>query len=634
MKRKILLPLVLLAGMTLVGCGGGNSGGGDSGKYAVEITNKTELQAEWYAGDASRDLKLTLTPEANPLKEWTDGNLTITSSRPSVVSLTGLGLNALAEGTATVTVKYHGKTDTVDLTVLHKQTTQERYGVDHAGTAEDPFTNEEACKVARAENYNNEDFYVGGTIASFYHAPGARTDGAVSWYYQPAETGGEKFEIYKCYKAGGTSSEYFLTDDDVWVNGYAIAHGKFTVYADADQAETNNAAVFVSCEGNKPQPRQTINATLAQVLTVGAALPDGADSYDYYVFDAFVTVKDGNNYFLTATKGEALVKEKSDEAHGGRDYYSNAFEIYSGAAIADKLLKNAKVTVTSIVKNYHGQVENLLALTADDVTVVEAGEPWSISYEDVTFAQGLEIVKGQEAGAKSEKNYRLSGIVTEIKTAYNAQYKNMSINIKAEGDESATPEVLYCYRIGVEDADLAAKVVVDAKVTVGGKFQKYVNDTTTTLEIVEGQILSVEEQGGGGGGEDIVPGTYTFDPATLIEDPDNYTGGSVKLTSQQVVPGLTVSVSATDGNSGKIYKSNDYGFQIRLYNSGSGKFVATVPAGYQITVAKAVYAPKGSNWWVEGTETDMQIAADGLTASIGSGDSLVYSATITFVAVA
>ena len=132
---------------------------------------------------------------------------------------------------------------------------------------------------------------------------------------------------------------------------------------------------------------------------------------------------------------------------------------------------------------------------------------------------------------------------------------------------------------------------------------------------------------------EALPGaTKTFSAQDLIDDPSaEYTGGSVKLETHAVDPVLTVSVEAGDDNSGKIYKDSNNGFQIRLYKSGNAKFVATVVPGYVITSATAISAPKGSQWWVAGTETDMSIAASKTRATIGgSDDRVVYSATITY----
>lgn len=244
-------------------------------------------------------------------------------------------------------------------------TIQEKYGVTHAGTAEDPLTNEEAITVAKHSAYaeGQEDLYVGGIIKSFYHTPGSRTDGAVSWFLQPAEEGGEKFEVYKCYKEGGTTQAYRLTDDDVWKGGYAIAHGRFGMYN--GQCETLTA-VFVSCTGNKPNPRTTISTTFAAVLEAGKALDDGDTSWDYYQFDAYVTQKTGSNYYLTASLNEEIT-----------DVKTNTIEIYNASAdVASLCLKNAKITVKMLLKNYHDQIENSRSITTDDITVLVEGTAW------------------------------------------------------------------------------------------------------------------------------------------------------------------------------------------------------------------------------------------------------------------
>ena len=107
MKNKILLPFVLLGTVGMVGaltaC---PSKKGEAG-YGVSITNKDALTETWYAG-TSRDLDIELTPAGNVMVEYTTGALTIVSSNTDVVNITGITANAMAEGQATITVKYHG----------------------------------------------------------------------------------------------------------------------------------------------------------------------------------------------------------------------------------------------------------------------------------------------------------------------------------------------------------------------------------------------------------------------------------------------------------------------------------------------------------------------------------------------
>ena len=473
MKFKILLPLILLAGMTVVGCEKPSSGGGSS-KYKVEITNKTELQAEWYAGPSShRDLSVTLTPEANPLVELNNGNLTIKSSNTTVASVTGFQINALSEGTARINVSYHGAKDYVDITISHEQTIPEKYNVEHYGTAEDPLTNEEALSIAKNPLYEegNEDLYVGGTILSFYHAPGSRTDGYVSWFLQPAEEGGEKFEIYKCKKLVDEKLVP-LTDDDVWVNGYAIAHGKFTSYN--GQYETSEA-VFVSCEGNKPQPRVTLVKTFAEAFAYVQGLADGADTYDYFQVDCYVTKKDGENYFLTATKGEEIT-----------DVKANTIELYAvkNADAVAKLLKNAKITITMVLKNYHGQVENLFTVDATQINVLEEGEPWEAPVLDqLTVAEALAKIDAIDISgvtkdkttlyAENEKMFEVTGIVV-AKGTWSESYKNADFYIAdAAGEATARLQVFRYADQGVFDS----LVVDETTVKVTCKLAVYVRVT-------------------------------------------------------------------------------------------------------------------------------------------------------------
>ena len=434
MKNKSLLPILVLAALTLTACNLPSADSASSKQdesvsaevssedptvYGVEIANKAALQGEWYA-DTTRDLDVNLTPEANALQELNKKNLVIETSDAEVVAVTGLGLKALKAGTATITVKYHNATDSVAVTIL-ENSAKGKYGVAHEGTAADPFTNEDALTVAKSEKYEGEVYYVKGKVASFYNAPGSRTDGMVAYFLEPATAGGEKFEIYKCFKEDGSA----LTDDDIWVGGTATAYGAFTKYN--SQYETSSA-VFVSCEGNKPQPSVTVEATFAEALAIGAALDDGANTWDSYKFQGYVTLKSGTDFYLTATKGETLTKTKSDAAHGERDIYATAIELYGAGkveALAAKLLEGAKVEVTMKLKNYHGQVENLAALADADVVVKEEGTAWSVPEPEVGTRTLKEFIDGEN---KADKAYNVTAQIKAFKTgATKDAYGNMTL---------------------------------------------------------------------------------------------------------------------------------------------------------------------------------------------------------------
>lgn len=82
----------------------------------ISITNKTELTAEWHAGDADRTIVVALSPES-----FTSDNteITVTSSGEAVTVDTDdkFKLHAVADGKATVTVVAGDFTDSVEITV-------------------------------------------------------------------------------------------------------------------------------------------------------------------------------------------------------------------------------------------------------------------------------------------------------------------------------------------------------------------------------------------------------------------------------------------------------------------------------------------------------------------------------------
>ena len=433
MKNRSLLPIVFLSTFCMIGSTAlaACTQQSEKSQYAVEIANKAELQAAWFVGDSQRSVTPTLTPEGNALVELNEGNLSVSSSAPTVVEVTGLALTPVAVGKAVITVNFHGAKDTVEVEVK-ENSAQARYGTAHAGTAADPFTNEDALLVAKSADYaaNKVDYYVTGEVASWYHRPKERTnDSAVSYFLKPAQAGGEQFEVYKCVgpkdDAGKTTK---LTDEDIWIGGTATAYGKFTVYS--GQCETDGAT-FVSCTGGtKPGAQQTVSdKTFAQVLAEGVTYPDGHSSYDKYKVTGYVSAKEGNNFYMTATKGEALVKGKADEAHAGGDIYTNGIQLYfpkaAAADIAAKLLDGAKIEATFQLKNYHGIVRNCFDLTKDDIDVKEAGVAWNIPEPTVATKTLAEFLAAENTKAVA---YNVTAQIKAFKSnATKDAYGNMTI---------------------------------------------------------------------------------------------------------------------------------------------------------------------------------------------------------------
>ena len=81
---------------------------------SISITNKAQLEYDWYVGEADRTVKLSFTPDT-----YTVDNVeyTVASSNPDVVSAEGLTLKAKSSGEAVITVTVGELTDTVTVTV-------------------------------------------------------------------------------------------------------------------------------------------------------------------------------------------------------------------------------------------------------------------------------------------------------------------------------------------------------------------------------------------------------------------------------------------------------------------------------------------------------------------------------------
>lgn len=476
MKLQKLLPITLLAAGAMVACT--PKAPVDKTVYKVEIANKAELTASWNVGDAARNLTVNVfddNVQGNSLEQYTTGELKITTDKDNIVSLTGFKITPVSAGSVKITVSYHNVTDYVDLTIAAKPTNKDKYGTVHEGTEEDPFDNEDAVKVGqwcKTNGNTTEELVVRGEIASFYHAPGSRTDGAVSWYLKPAAGKTEKFEVYKCYKSDGS----FLTDDDVWAGAVVTAKGIFTYYASGNQAETT-AAVYIKTEGTKPADPVTIESTVTNAITEGLKLDDGGSTWDYYAVTGYVVVKDNDSqYWISDDKTlTASAKETCIELYGIND-----------TAMQAKLTKGAKVKVTMRLKNYHSTIENSGNPTA--LEVLEAGEAWTVSYAgEGTVSEILPVAKALGENAYSEGVYKVSGVIVKITGAWSAQYGNINFTI---GDTVDATETLTVFRLVCTEAE-AAKFVAGKAVVVAGTLQNYVKNGNSTYEITSPKLISI-----------------------------------------------------------------------------------------------------------------------------------------------
>lgn len=123
----------------------------------ISISNKDALQAVWHTGDADRTVEISFTPDGFTLQ---DVPVTVTSDDPTVISVDGMTLSALKEGTATITASAEGFTDSVELSVrpaiesisiTNKTALQEDWSVG------DPLTRTIQVEISPSEYYNADN---------------------------------------------------------------------------------------------------------------------------------------------------------------------------------------------------------------------------------------------------------------------------------------------------------------------------------------------------------------------------------------------------------------------------------------------------------------------------------------------
>ena len=527
---------------------------------SLTITNKADFEGK-KVGDAAVSLALTSDPVVNMTDMATKGLLHISSSDESVATVSGLGIHFKAGGTTTIKAELFGKSDQFDLTVEGKKSNKELYGTDHEGDEVDPFTNEDALKVAKILEQEDPKFptldevYVKGEVESFYrsHLPGS-SNKLCSWYLKPATEGGEKFEAYKIVKADDTVWE----ETDIWVG--AVATFKFTKFAVYNGQYECTTGEIVKVEGEAPVPPQNIDANVAKCLEVAAALAENESTYDNYVVEGYII----NVTDPYSSQYGNVTFDLGDEKESAQ-----TISVYRGKPSAEdgaEMIASAKVKVTGKLTKYvssSGEGDPKLQFAQGaKVELLEKGDkPTEVIKANV--AEAMAACLALEDGATSSDKYEVTGYVTSVQEK--STYTSYDYWI-ADSAETAKEESLQVYR-GLPSADYE-KLAVGTKVVVTGNLKKFVKTsgetTTVTLEMVNTSFVIDGEGGeGGGGGTPVDENNYgsleePLSVATAIALLDKVVPTQGTWTSQDLyVTGKVSKVS---------YNSSYQSYTIDLYN--------------------------------------------------------------------
>lgn len=493
--KKSFIPLTALALLALVSCGGNSNQTSSTVSESevssqqevvnsVTITNKEEISADWALGSSDRTLNISTDPAGNVNALINAGKITITSSDPTIVAVIGRVLQAKAAGTATVTVAYGDKTDSVSVTVIGEKTAIDLYGTVHAGTLADPLDNADALKVAEktGETETEKYFYVSGTVDSFRDAPS--TYGNVSYYLTKGASDTKSFLVYRATLDKDIYGTTKVTENDIWIGAEVVAKVKIVNYK-SNTPETSSGGTIVSVKGTKPVVN-VIDATVEEALTAAKALGDNKTSTDKYAITGYIVAVEASGFYLSDTKGAITATRENFYVYN-----------YSGDNAA-KCTLNAKIKVTAYLQHYVSSTDstkyNYQTTSISALEILEEGDA-PVTAEEIDVAKALEIGNALEAKATTDKKYAITGYVVKITTAYNDTNKNLTFTLGATADAT---ETITAYSISLASGTTSTAVTEGAKVKVTAYIQKFVSttDSTTTIEAVKGSVEVVKEDGG------------------------------------------------------------------------------------------------------------------------------------------
>ena len=287
----------------------------------------------------------------------------------------------------------------------------------------------------------------------------------------------------KCYRLKGTGVDTLAVGDTITVSGTIKNYGgtiEFDAGCTLDSLVKGENEAIVAPE----DPTQIVDEGYA--LEDGAALP-----YNSSLTGVITTVDTPydsayGNITVTIT------------IEGREDKPIKCYRLKGDGV--DTLAVGDTITVSGIIKNYGGIIEFDTGCALNSVVKGEGQIPGG----DAPVVQETDPAKIMEAAGKLAENEEmsydvtLSGKVTVVEDAYNADYQNITVTIAVTGTRS----LLKCYRMKGTGVD---QLAVGDTITVTGRIKNYGG----TVELVNGTMT----QRTSGGGSVIVQET---DPAKIM----------------------------------------------------------------------------------------------------------------------
>ena len=296
-----------------------------------------------------------------------------------------------------------------------------------------------------------------------------------SMYRKAPSTHVEDFEVVGKVKVGETTYDVEWTADSDTVKIVKGENNMVTIDIDEknpDEVHFKLTGTLTDAEGNKETVTFDKKVPAALILDAGMSyeeiveaaykLEDGIElGEEQRLFGKIIEIKDEYNEKYNNITVIMQIGELSDKP-------ITCFRM-TGEGI-EKLAVGDEITVNGMLKNYKGTIE------------FDKGCQFLGIGEKKDQSAIVEAAYKLEDGIAMTEEVTLTGVVSEIKDAYNAEYKNITVIMEADG---MTDKPIMCFRLSGEGAD---KIEVGSEITVTGIIKNYKG----TIEFDKGCTLDAK----------------------------------------------------------------------------------------------------------------------------------------------
>ena len=588
---------------------------------SLTITNKDAIEAEWWVGEDDRTLELNLGKEYNLASLIYENKIMAVSSNPDVATVTGLKIQAVAEGTATIEVRAGEHKTTVTLTIKqdHLEVGGE-YSLEQIVNI--PNTNKKWFKSSAVitgwvkgtdgQQYGNlyvaKDWSKGATSYQIYGATGKTATEGGSYVNSSGETVNvekvlsEKDGIFtfnnprdwltnantKDLKVGDKISFDCIRCDYNGVIELSLWNVKFVEHKEFETAPEPDPVQFTSLEqvlaGTKEENKAKKFVGKAKIKGIKG------DKYGNLWFEVPETIaadyKDGLIVYGSTATTTAITWDGVNEQYtfnNPKDYLTNDLtkNLVVGQEVDVELIradfeKDGKVTkeVVAVIKNAT-QIDPTAIAVSGDTLEVEEGKTITLKAETTpSFTTRKLTWASSDETVATVKDGKVAGVkagTTKITASYgNVVSNEVTITVKAA---TTVSNVIASYNF----ADFGGTGALDSNFNISSKL-------TEGRDIVTVGAVSTCYAGQGGYtnlglkfGNKSSNGSITFDLSETTATKLNVVGIGW-TTSDKISVGETSYTSKHAYNDADVALEN-YEFDI----TGSSQVVVNLTKRYYIT---------------------------------------------------